>query len=99
MKQKPVSLALAFIAIAGQAFLTFTGAAFAADKTFSGTELLESRCSVCHDSARAKGAKKSPEQWETTVTRMMGKGAKLSGVEKKTLVSYLAKTYKPKNGN
>jgi cytochrome c5 len=97
MKQKHVSLALAlaFIAITGEAFLTFTGAAFAADKTFAGTELLESRCSVCHDSAWAKGAKKNAEQWETTVTRMMGKGAKLSGAEKKTLVSYLAKAYKP----
>lgn len=68
---------------------------FAADKPAVGAELLEKRCSVCHPSARPKSFKKSAEQWEATVTKMMGKGAKLSADEKKTLVDYLAKTYKP----
>ena len=61
----------------------------------NGSELLEKRCSVCHPSARPKGVKKTAEQWDTTVTRMMGKGAKLSHDEKKVLVDFLAKTYKP----
>ena len=60
-----------------------------------GATLLEQRCSVCHPSARPKGAKKTPEQWEATVTRMMGKGAKLSAEEKKVLLDFLSKTYKP----
>lgn len=60
-----------------------------------GAELLEQRCSVCHPSARPKGFKKSAKEWETTVSRMVGKGAKLSNDEKKTLVDYLSKTYKP----
>jgi cytochrome c5 len=60
-----------------------------------GAALLEQRCSVCHPAARPKAAKKTPEQWEATVTRMMGKGAKLSEEEKKTLLDHLSNTYKP----
>lgn len=60
-----------------------------------GAALLEDRCSVCHPSARPKSKQKKPEQWEATVTRMMGKGAKLSEDEKKILVEHLSSTYKP----
>lgn len=73
------------------------GISFAADKApaVDGGALLEQRCSVCHPSARPKGAKKSKDQWEVTVTRMMGKGAKLTADEKKSLLDHLAKNYKP----
>jgi len=60
-----------------------------------GAKLLDERCSVCHASSRPKAAKKSMEDWNKTVTRMIGKGAKLSEPEKQVLVEYLAKTYKP----
>ena len=60
-----------------------------------GATLLEQRCSVCHPSARPKSKQKTPEQWDATVTRMMGKGAKLTPDEKQILVDYLSKTYKP----
>jgi cytochrome c5 len=60
-----------------------------------GATLLEQRCSVCHPSARPKSKQKTPEQWDATVTRMMGKGAQLTPEEKKVLVDYLSKTYKP----
>lgn len=60
-----------------------------------GAELLEQRCSVCHPSARPKGFKKSAKEWDATVSRMVGKGAKLTNDEKKVLVDHLAKTYKP----
>jgi len=76
-----------FIAVSG-----FASFAFAAE---DGMTLLESRCSVCHPAARPKAAQKTPEQWEATVTRMMGKGAQLSDDEKKVLVDYLSSTYKP----
>jgi hypothetical protein len=58
-------------------------------------KLLDERCSVCHKADRPKAAKKSMADWDKTVTRMMGKGAKLSEAEKKALVEHLAKTYKP----
>lgn len=60
-----------------------------------GAKLLEERCSVCHPSSRPKSKQKTPEQWETTVNRMMGKGAKLSEEEKAVLLDFLGKTYKP----
>jgi len=60
-----------------------------------GANLLEERCSVCHPSSRPKSKQKTPEQWETTVNRMMGKGAKLSEEEKAVLLDFLGKTYKP----
>lgn len=60
-----------------------------------GASLLEARCSVCHPSERPKSKQKTPEQWEATVSRMMGKGAKLNEEEKQILVDYLSKTYKP----
>lgn len=60
-----------------------------------GASLLEGRCAVCHPSSKVKVLKRSPQQWNAIVTRMVGKGTKLSESEKKTLVDYLAKTYKP----
>lgn len=74
--------------------LGFAASAFAS-AAIDGTKLLDERCSVCHASSRPKAAKKSMEDWDKTVTRMIGKGAKLSAPEKKALVEYLAKTYKP----
>lgn len=60
-----------------------------------GASLLEERCSVCHPSARPKSKQKTPEQWETTVNRMKGKGARLSEDEKAVLIKFLSDTYKP----
>ncbi len=63
--------------------------------TQDGATLLETRCSTCHSADRAKQAKKTRDQWDQTVTRMIGKGAQLTETEKTALVDYLAKTYGP----
>jgi hypothetical protein len=60
-----------------------------------GAKLLEERCSVCHKSEIPKNARKSRAEWDKTVSRMINKGAKLSPEEKKILVRYLARVYKP----
>lgn len=60
-----------------------------------GAALLNDRCTACHNLDRVKNAKKTSAQWAETVTRMVGKGAKLNAVEQKALVDYLAKTYAP----
>ena len=60
-----------------------------------GAALLNDRCTVCHNLDRVKSAKKTSEQWAQTVSRMVGKGAKLNADEQKALVAYLAKTYAP----
>ncbi len=63
--------------------------------TPEGAALLESRCTLCHSSDRPKRAKKTRKEWEETVNRMIENGAQLTDSEKKVLVDYLAKTYKP----
>jgi cytochrome c5 len=80
--------------ISAVSLLGFAGSVVAAP-VIDAAKLLEERCSVCHKSDRPKAAKKSMADWDKTVTRMVGKGAKLSEPEKKSLVEYLAKTYKP----
>ncbi len=60
-----------------------------------GSVLLEQRCTECHSAAKVTGASKTGEQWERTVTRMIGKGAQLTDAEKTILIEYLAKTYAP----
>ncbi|MFZ7110952.1 MAG: hypothetical protein ACOWYE_04655, partial [Desulfatiglandales bacterium] len=59
----------------------------------NGARLLETRCSACHNANRPRQVKKTREQWEQTVTRMIGKGAQLTEIEKTVLLEYLAKTY------
>lgn len=58
-----------------------------------GATLLDTRCSVCHSTERVKQAKKTNEQWDQTVTRMVGKGAQLTESEKTVLLGYLSKIY------
>jgi len=87
MKMSPFVLTAA-------ALVAFAGSALAVPE-FDGAKLLDERCSLCHKAERPKAAKKSMADWDKTVTRMMGKGAKLSDQEKKALVEHLAKTYKP----
>lgn len=67
------------------------GGASAAD----GQTLMNTRCSVCHSTDRIMQAKKTPDQWDQTVTRMISHGAQLTDAEKTVLVDYLAKTYGP----
>jgi cytochrome c5 len=66
----------------------------AADTGIDAASLLETRCSVCHSTVIPKNARKSKSEWESTVTRMIQKGAALSLAEKKALVRYLAKHYR-----
>ena len=82
-----LSLATTFL------FASFT--ATMATAQMDGAALLDERCSVCHPADRPKSKQKTPEQWETTVSRMMGKGAKLTEEEKQILLDHLSKTYKP----
>lgn len=57
--------------------------------------LLEARCSTCHSISKATQARKTLEEWDQTVTRMIGKGAQLTDAEKAALIEYLARTYGP----
>jgi hypothetical protein len=57
-------------------------------------KLLNDRCTACHTLDRVKSAKHTADQWNQTVTRMIGKGAQLSDAEKAALITYLSNTYK-----
>ena len=63
------------------------------EQVIDGAALLEDRCSECHSANKAKQSPRSKSDWESTVTRMIQKGANLSDVEKQALVDYLAQTY------
>lgn len=60
-----------------------------------GESLLQDRCTACHGLSRVTQAQKTREQWEQTVTRMVGKGAQLNAGEQATLIEYLTETYGP----
>jgi len=59
-----------------------------------GATLLQERCTVCHTLERVESAHKSAEEWERTVSRMVGRGARLTAEEKTILVEYLATHYR-----
>ncbi len=61
--------------------------------TLDGPTLLEQRCTECHTLDRVERASKSPAQWETTVRRMVNKGAELNTLEQEVLLEYLSITY------
>ena len=57
--------------------------------------LLSTRCGSCHTLTVVTTTKQSKAAWETTVTRMVKRGAQLTKEEQTALVDYLAKTYAP----
>ena len=60
-----------------------------------GQDLLEARCTKCHNLDRVKAASKTLDEWTATVGRMRGKGAEPTDAEAQVLVDYLAETYGP----
>jgi predicted small secreted protein len=58
-----------------------------------GKTLVEERCTKCHGLDRIESIGKTREEWETTVKRMVGKGANLNAEEQAAVVEYLAETY------
>jgi cytochrome c5 len=63
--------------------------------TGDGAALLEERCTICHGLERSTQAQKTREEWEQTVTRMIGHGAELTEDEQATLIEYVAASYGP----
>ena len=64
-----------------------------APAALDGKSLLEERCTRCHDLGRVERAKKTEEEWKTTVERMVGKGAQLDQTEQELVIKYLAEAY------
>ena len=58
-----------------------------------GKALVEERCSTCHDLARITSAKKTRDEWQANVERMVDKGAQLSAEEQAVVIDYLTEAY------
>jgi len=63
--------------------------------TGDGAALLEERCTTCHNLERTTSVRKTRDEWEKTVIRMVSKGAELNEEEQEILIEYLAETYGP----
>ena len=60
-----------------------------------GEELLQARCTVCHDLGRVEAVGQTQAEWEHEVAHMRELGAQLTDAEAQTLVEYLAEAYGP----
>jgi hypothetical protein len=59
----------------------------------SGDILLEERCTQCHTLAPVEVARKTRQEWEATVYRMIGKGTRLNDEEARQVIEFLSDTY------
>ncbi|HLJ15708.1 MAG TPA: photosystem P840 reaction-center cytochrome c-551 [Bryobacteraceae bacterium] len=61
------------------------------------SDLMQRRCSKCHNLDRVVGARKDAQGWITTVNRMRAlTGAGISDAEARTIISYLASQNQPR---
>ena len=58
-----------------------------------GKELIETRCTSCHDLERVAGVKRKRQDWPAIVTNMVDRGAAASGDEAKVIAAYLAANF------
>ncbi len=55
-----------------------------------GKDLVEGRCTVCHDLERVASAKRQKSEWPTLVANMVGRGAVATPEEAEAISAYLA---------
>jgi cytochrome c5 len=55
-----------------------------------GKDLVEARCTVCHDLERVASAKRQKSEWPALVANMVGRGAVATPDEAQAISSYLA---------
>jgi hypothetical protein len=57
--------------------------------------LVQERCTKCHTLAPIEVSHRKRQDWETTVYRMIEKGARLNHDQAQVVIDYLSKTYGP----
>lgn len=55
----------------------------------AGKAIVDNACSKCHSTKRVESADKKPAEWETTLDRMIRKGAKVTPGERAAVLQYL----------
>jgi cytochrome c5 len=58
-----------------------------------GKAVFEDQCGTCHDLAVSTDLRKSRDEWQATVNRMLTSGASLTDDEVAKVVDYLTKNY------
>jgi cytochrome c5 len=58
-----------------------------------GKDLVEARCTACHDLERVASAKRQKTEWSTLVANMIGRGAMATPEEAQAISSYLAANF------
>ena len=61
--------------------------------TQSPESLVQDRCTGCHTLAPIEAARKTGQEWERTVYRMIRRGARLSDREAQAVIDYLSEAY------
>jgi hypothetical protein len=56
-------------------------------------QVVEEQCVGCHALSIVENSRKSPEEWKSTVTRMVQLGAKLDDQQAEAVIDYLSETY------
>ena len=59
----------------------------------SGKELVETRCSACHDLERVAAVKRNKQDWPALVANMVGRGAVATPAEVQIIAAYLATNF------
>jgi len=55
----------------------------------AGKAMVDNACSKCHSLKRVESALKNAAEWETTLDRMIKKGAKVKPEEREAVLKYL----------
>ena len=55
-----------------------------------GRDLVEARCTACHDLERVASAKRQKSEWSALVANMVGRGAVATPEEAQAISAYLA---------
>jgi competence ComEA-like helix-hairpin-helix protein len=58
-----------------------------------GKPIIQRSCDGCHRAEAMVDYHKTPEEWDTIVRRMIGRGAAVQGGEVDTLIAYLSKSF------
>jgi len=60
-----------------------------ASESSAGEQLVQTKCSMCHDLSRVEAATYDQAQWEATVGRMQQNGLVVTDEEKQQIIAYL----------
>lgn len=80
-------LLVAAVLMVSAAACTPTGASSGGD-----TELVKSKCTMCHSFDRVSGATKDRAAWESTIARMRNAGAVMTDAEAAKIADFLARS-------